>query len=58
MSPKSCEVNGKIRNFICKIEANGRGDITENKSTVDSISEEFKIKAQFIYQDSKTLATL
>ena len=49
MSPKSCEVNGKIRNFICKIEANGRNDITENKSTVDSISEEFKIKAQFIY---------
>ena len=49
MGLKSCEVNGKTRKFICKIQqpqaADGRNNITED-STAHSISKEFKIKAQ------------
>ena len=54
MGPKSCEVNGKNRKFICRMQQpqahqfDGRNNITE-ESKVHSISKEFKIKAQFIY---------
>ena len=53
MGLKSCEVNGKTRKFICRIQqppahqADGRNNITED-SKVHSISK-FKIKAQYIY---------
>ena len=48
MGQKSCEGNGKTRKFICKIQPQVHGrNITE-----------FKIQAQYIYSDSKTLPTL
>ena len=44
MGQKSCEVNGKTRKFICKIQSQVHGrNITE-----------FKIQAQYIYLNSKT----
>ena len=45
MGPKSCEVNGKTRKFICKIQQASQSP----PQTQGRNSTEFDIKAKYIY---------